>query len=102
MAVKVDCSICDKFIKSVEPHDFQGLTGEEICEKCGKKVKKVYDELDKFVEESKKEIESAQKRMAKITGAFQEIVRKHTNHVSSFHTTRTAELDSKIKDILGG
>ena len=102
MAVRVHCSICDKFIKSIEQYDFQKLTGEEICQKCGKKVKKVQVELDELVKDSALEIEATRKRFLKIAGAFEDIVKKHTNHVSSFHTTRTAELDAKIKDILGG
>ena len=102
MAVKVHCSICDKFIKDVSNHEFQRLTGEEICEGCGKKVKSVYGKLDKLVSDSEKEIEESRKKMLKITGAFNEIIKKYTDHVKSFHTTRTAEIDSKMRDILGG
>ena len=102
MAVKVHCSICDKFIKSVEQYDFQKLTGEEICEKCGKKVKKTYTELDDMVAEFKMELEANQKRMVKVTGAFQDIVKKYTNTIQSFYITRTAELDNRMKDILKG
>ena len=57
MAVKVHCSICEKFIKNVEQYDFQKLTGEEICKKCGDRVSKVYGELDGLIGESTKEIE---------------------------------------------
>ena len=102
MAVRVHCSICEKFVRNVEQYDFQKLTGHEICKKCGERVSKVYGELDKLVTDSTKEIEEHRKKMAKVTGAFNEIVKKYTENIKSFHITRTAELDNRMKDILKG
>jgi len=101
MAVKIHCSICDKFIKEIDSYDFQKLTGEEICTKCGKKVSEVYSELDGMVDAFKKELALKQKRMDQITGAFKHTIKKYEDFINSFKTTRTAELDNRMKDILG-
>ena len=100
MAVKIYCNICDKFIKHTEQHEFQKLTGEEICEKCGKKVSKVYGELDDMANGFKAELTLLNNRMVKVYKALDAIYNKYNSDVKSFYTTRTAELDNRMKDVL--
>ena len=100
MAVKVHCNICEKFIKDVDKYDFQKLTGEEICTKCGEKVNKTYGKLDNMVAELEKDIADKTKRVKVVTNAFNDSVKRFSDELKSFHTTRRAELDSRIKDIL--
>jgi len=102
MAVNVDCSICGKFIKKVEPIDFQKLTGQEICDKCGKKVNAVYGELDKMVLDFGKVVTERQQKMVKLTGAFQDGVKKYTEMIQDLYIRNKAHLDRRMEDILGG
>lgn len=102
MAVKVNCSICDKFIKNVEPYEFQKLTGKEICEDCGKKVREVYTELDDMVIKAKKNLEETQRKSTRTMDVLLKSVKRYTDELQSFHTTRKAEIDNRMKDILGG
>ena len=100
MAVKVHCSICDKFIKDVDNYDFQKLTFQEICKKCGERVDNVYGKLDQMVSELEKDILDKKKRMTVVTNAFNDAIKRFSVDLQSFHTTRRAELDSRMKDIL--
>jgi len=84
MAVKVYCNICDKFIKAIEKYEFEKLTGEEICEKCGKKVKKVYGELDNMKDGFMADLTLLNNRMVKVYKALDAIYSKYNSDIKSF------------------
>ena len=100
MAVKIYCGICDKFIKEIEKYEFEKLTGEEICEKCGKKVGKIYGELDEMMGNFKKDLTLLNNRMVKVYKTLDNIYNKYIGDIQSFYTTRTAEIDNRMKDVL--
>jgi len=100
MAVKIHCSICDKYIMDVDKYELQKLSGEEICDKCERKVKKIYGELDKMTDEFKKELTLLNNRMVKTYNSLNKIYEKYNSDIKSFYTTRTAELDNRMKDVL--
>ncbi len=100
MAVKIHCSICDRFIKAVDKNDLQKLNGEETCEKCGKKVKKAYGELDIMVKGFKEDLTLLNNRMVKVYKTLDNIYNKYLGDIQSFYTTRTAEFDKRMENIL--
>jgi len=102
MAVKVHCSICDKFIKDVDNYEFQKLTGKEMCNKCGAKVSGMYQKIDNLKDDFAKEAILIQQRMKKTTESFNKVMERYSKDIASFYTTRTAEIDSRMQDILEG
>ena len=100
MAVKIHCSICDKYIMDVDKYALQKLSGEEICDKCERKVKKVYGELDAMVDEFKKDLTARHAKVIKTYQSLNKIYDKYVGQIGSFYTTRTAELDNRMKDVL--
>ena len=65
MAVKIHCSICDKFIKRVYEKEIQKITGREMCEDCGAEVTRIKKELDDMVTEVKKDLDKRHKSIMK-------------------------------------
>ncbi|MCK5612138.1 hypothetical protein KAR91_60260 [Candidatus Pacearchaeota archaeon] len=90
MAVNVVCNICKNFIK--EATEFQSLTGNEICSRCGNKI----DELFRDLESSKKKYDNdiqalfvdAKKKFDKLEAIYN----RYHSDAKSFYTTFRAEL----------
>lgn len=101
MAVKVHCSVCEKFIKDIHGKDISALTGKEICSECGDKIdglfKNMEDAVADFIAKSKVEYEELQKRMVALTKAHS----KYESDAKSLLTTMSAELRRRQRDLLG-
>jgi len=100
MAVKIECSICGVFIKQVEPYEFQKLTGKEFCKDCGDKVNGVYRELDKLVDDLLKDVADKKKAITVLYNSSNEKMKRLTEELHSFHTTRKSELDHRMKEVI--
>lgn len=95
MAIKVFCQSCEKFIKNAEEHEFQKLTGKEMCVECGDKVKQVYKSLDDKIKEFNAYIEKTGNLTKTAYTSF------HAQAQSLYTTTR-AEIDAEMRNILEG
>ena len=100
MAVKVFCNICEKFVKTVEPNEFQRLTGKEICVECGNNVKEVFDVLEREIGNFRKELDKEHARMATQYKALDTVYKHYTANIQSLYVTTNAELKRRMEDIL--
>ena len=100
MAVKVFCSICEKFIKDVPENEIGTLNGREICEPCGKKVSTILSELDtlkgKHDEELKKAHATAMQKYKRLEGDYV----KYSTKANDLYFRAQQELKDTLKDIL--
>ena len=102
MAIKVFCSICEKFVKKAEQFEFQKLTGKEMCEDCGKKINGLYQVLDEHIKQYNAELEKklglVKKKFSTLDAAYD----KFHADARSLYTTMKAELDSQLRNIIEG
>ncbi len=98
MAVKVICSICDNFIK--EATEFQSLTGNEICDRCGKKIDRLFEQLESSKKKYDNEIQvlfvDAKKKFDKLEAIYN----RYHSDAKSFYTTFRAELQSAKEGVM--
>jgi hypothetical protein len=100
MAVKVSCSICDDFIK--ETTEFQSLTGNEICGRCGNKIDELFNQLESSKKKYDADIQALFLDVKKKFGKLDDIHNRYHSDAKSFYTTFRAELVSAKEGFLGG
>lgn len=100
MAVKVHCSICDKFIQEMEKYEFDKLTGKELCGECGEKVKKVIDEL---VAKEKEHVAKISEVFTNMMAKYKKLQAAHDSNIAQvqdMYRVARNELSAVLKDIL--
>jgi len=100
MAVKVFCSICDRFIKDVDNSEFGRLDGREICTDCGGKVDEIFADLNKGVADFKKALAEKHADMSKRYASLKKGHDRFEADIKSLYTSMSAELNRRKEDIL--
>ena len=100
MAVKVFCSVdgCGDFIREVT--DFSSLTGKEICERCGERLDRIFQEMEaKQKEHEGKLVAEYQKVMKKIAGLKTAYDKFHAE-MTSLYKNKMVELETMKRNII--
>ena len=100
MAVKVHCSVCDVFIKNVEPFELQKLTGKEICADCAKKIADTMKVLDTSQKEYLAQIEKLHKEAKSKYMKLDEIYNHFSAQAKDMLVRMRAELEDMIQRVL--
>lgn len=102
MAVKVFCNICEKFIKNAEQFEFQKLTGKEMCETCGGRVNDLFQVLDDSIKDYNNRVDAMVANVKKKYAMLDKAYNKFNSDAIGLHTTKKAEIESHLKNILEG
>ena len=57
MTVKIECNVCERFIKDVDPSKFSQLTGREICSECAGRIEVALVGFKKLKVETQKKLD---------------------------------------------
>ena len=96
MAVKIYCSICERYIKNAGDDEISKLTGKEICSTCSKKMSDLKSYIDSKIEGYEKDLMKMLSDAKKKFGELDKVHNKFFSEARSLQTTLKAEINSRM------
>ena len=102
MAVFIECSICGKKIKSVEPNKIRELTGREICTECEEKLKEKLKDVERVTQDALNKIDVLYKKVKSQMSKLDSIYNGFREQVTDQRRRAVAEITTKMDEVISG
>ena len=100
MAVRIMCSVCDKFIREARVAEMRNLTGTEICQPCEKRIEFVMNDIKIISQNSQKDLLEQAATVKKNLDVVEKIAKQAINSIEATKQRVTSELEAAKKKVL--
>lgn len=100
MAIKIFCSVCDKFLYEVGKDEMSKIKDNEICPVCSGRIDKVFLQMDKAEKEFQTAIDKQYQDAKTMFNKFQQSQTQKMQEVKSIINNIRPEIDKIIREML--
>jgi len=99
MAVRLYCSICEKFVKRLTEIETKKITGKELCDDCSKKIADIYANLDSAEAKYQKEVRDKFVDLSQEFVSVQKFKEQNVSQVKIILAGIRPQIEEMVKEI---
>lgn len=99
MAVRLYCSVCEKFVKKLTEIETKKIRGNELCVDCSKKIADIYANLDSAEAKYQQEVRDKFVALQQELLAVQKFKEQNVSQVKIILAGIRPEIEGMVKEI---